>query len=113
MNRKNLDIANDLVTHFIQLYTSKFGKRPILNRGKLKFSLAEILEDWSKTELKSFIDYYIKSDSDPDLADFCRRYDEIIHDKEVEENDAANRKQLMSETQKAVLKFREQYKGAK
>lgn len=113
MRKNDLDIANGLITYFNKLFTDKFDEKPILNRGKIKFALAEILQDWKQSELKSFIEYYVRTSSQPDLSDFCRRYDEIIQDKKIEELDATDRKQLMSETKKSVLRFREQYKGAK
>lgn len=113
MKRNNLDVANDLITYFIKIYGAKLGKKPILNRGKLKFGIAEILQDWNQTQIKSFLDYYVKTESQPDLTDFCRRYDEIIQDKNVEEDDAKTRRDLMNETKRSVQKFREMYKGAK
>lgn len=113
MRKNNLDVSNELISHFIKSYTKKLGKKPVVNRGKLKYSIAEILQDWNQTEIKSFLDYYVKTETEPDLVDFCRRYDEIIRDKEIEQNDAKARKQLMSETKKAVLEFREKYKDAK
>jgi len=112
MRKNPLDIANDLITYFSKSYVLKMGKKPILNRGKMKYGLAEILQDWNQTEIKEFIDYYVKSTSDPDLTDFCRRYDEIISDKQIEENDTKERKRLMSETQRSVREFREKYKSA-
>jgi hypothetical protein len=113
MRKNPLDVANDLITYYSKIYFAKFGKRPILNRGKMKFALTDVLQDWNQTEVKQFLEYYIKTESNPDLIDFCRRYDEIIQEKVVEENDAKTRKELMSETKQSVLRFREQFKGAK
>lgn len=113
MKRNPLDVANDLITYFAKAYTAKLNKKPVINRGKMKFAMADVLQDWNQTEIKSFLDYYVRTESEPDLIDFCRRYDEIIHDKMVEENDAKIRRELMNETKRSVQKFREQYKGAK
>jgi len=114
MTRRNsLDIANDMITHFVKAYSKKFGEKPIVNRGKMKYALAEILQDWSQTEIKDLLVYYINTDIKPDLSDFCRRYDEIIRDKRLEVEDQRVRKQLLNETQRSVLEFREKYKGAK
>lgn len=88
------------------------NKRPVVNRGRIKFSIAEILQDWSQTEVKSFLDYYVRTTTEPDIVDFCKRYDEIISEKEIEEKDAKDRRQLMNETRQSVLRFRERYKGA-
>lgn len=113
MKRNPLDVANGLITYFIKIYEARFSKKPVLNRGKLKFALSDVLQDWNQTEIKSFLDYFVATEASPDLLDFCRRYDEIIHEKMLEENDAKVRKELMSETKQSVLRFREQYKGAK
>lgn len=113
MKRNPLDVANELITYFIKAYTARMGKKPVINRGKMKFAMADVLQDWNQTEIKSFLDYYVRTEAQPDLMDFCRRYDEIINDKMVEESDAKIRKELMDETRRSVLKFREQYKGAK
>lgn len=114
MSRRNvLDVANDMITHFIKAYNSKFKEKPIVNRGKMKYAIAEILQDWSQTEVKDLLNYYVSTDIKPDLSDFCRRYDEIIREKRLEADDQAVRKQLLNETKKSVLEFREKYKGAK
>lgn len=112
MNKNSLDVSNRLITYFATAYTKKLGKKPVLNRGRLKFALAEILLDWNQSEVKSFIDYYVRVAPDPDLADFVKRYDEIIRDKDIEDDDIKVRKQLMNETRQSVLKFREKYKNA-
>lgn len=114
MTRRNiLDVANDMITHFVKVYNSKFKEKPIVNRGKMKYALAEILQDWSQAEIKDLLTYYINTESSPDLSDFCRRYDEIIRDKRLEAADQEVRKQLLNETRRSVLEFREKYKGAK
>lgn len=113
MKRNPLDAANDLITYFVKIYGAKFSMKPVINRGKLKFAMADVLQDWNQTEIKSFLDYYVSTEKHPDLTDFCRRYDEIIQDKMLEENDAKERRQLMNDTKNSVMKFREQYKGAK
>lgn len=113
MKKNPLDIANDLITYFVSAYGAKFHNKPVINRGKLKFALLDVMQDWSPSQIKSFLDYYVSTEKQPDLMDFCRRYDEIIKDKMLEENDAKERKHLMSETKSSVLKFRERYKDAK
>lgn len=113
MKKNPLDVANDLITYFVKIYGAKFSMKPIINRGKLKFAMLDVMQDWPQAEIKSFLDYYVSTEKQPDLMDFCRRYDEIIKDKMLEESDAKERKQLMNETRDSVLKFREQYKGAK
>lgn len=114
MTRRNaLDVANDMITHFIKAYNSRFHEKPIVNRGKMKYALAEILQDWSQTEIKELLTYYVNTESRPDLSDFCKRYDEIIRDKRLEIADQKIRKQLLNETRQSVLKFREEYKNAK
>lgn len=114
MTRRNvLDVANDMITHFVKVYNGKFKEKPIVNRGKMKYAIAEILQDWTQAEIKELLTYYVNTESHPDLSDFCRRYDEIIREKRVEANDQKIRKQLLNETRESVLKFRENYKGAK
>lgn len=114
MSRRNvLDVANDMISHFIKLYSEKFKEKPIVNRGKMKYAMAEILQDWTQVEIKDLIAYYVNTEMSPDLNDFCRRYDEIIKEKRIESNDKKVRKQLLNETRESVLKFRETFKGAK
>jgi len=110
---KKLDTANSLITYFLSAYTKKTGSKAIVNRAKMKFSVTEILQDWSQSEVREFIDYYVKTETKPDLADFCRRYDEIIRDMRIEQEDKKDRIRLMNETKNAVIKFREQFGNAK
>jgi hypothetical protein len=114
MSRRNvLDVANDMITHFVKLYNGRFKEKPIVNRGKMKYAMAEILQDWTQAEIKDLLTYYVDTETAPDLSDFCKRYDEIIREKRIEANDRKIRKQLLNETRKSVLEFREKYKGAK
>lgn len=114
MTKRNvLDVANDMITHFVKAYNGKFKEKPIVNRGKMKYAIAEILQDWTQAEIKDLLTYYVNTESHPDLNDFCKRYDEIIREKRVEANDQKIRKQLLNETRQSVLEFREKYKGAK
>lgn len=109
MTKNSYDVANGLITYFSNIYKVRFNERPIVNRSKHKYGLADVLQDWSQKDVKSFLDYYVRTEAQPDLSDFCRRYDDIIRDKKLEDDDAVHRKQLMSETQKRVQEFRERF----
>ena len=114
MSRRNvLDVANEMITHFVKAYSGRFKEKPIVNRGKMKYAIAEILQDWTQTEIKDLLTYYVSTEARPDLNDFCKRYDEIIRERRVEAADQKVRKQLLNETRRSVLEFREKYKGAK
>ena len=105
-----LNQAHMLISHYQKLYEQRFGKRPILNRNKLKYLLADILRDLSMDEVKALITYYIKVEkAEPALLTLCYDYAEILEVMRKNEKDASERSQLMRETMQRTREFRERY----
>lgn len=106
----NNNLIQGLITFYINQYKDKHGEKPIVNRNKVKFLIAEILQDLSKEEVEALILFYLKVESQPNLERMCYEYDELLKQKDIEEEDILTRKALMRETHQKVIDFRERYR---
>lgn len=101
--------AHTLISEYQRLYAEKYGEKPVLNRNKLKYSLADILIDMTLVQVKELLAFYIKTETDPSLNKFCYEYAELWHAMREHERDANERKRLLHETEKRTREFRERY----
>lgn len=101
--------AHALISYFQNVYQSKFGKKPIVNRNKLQNLVVNMLKDLTVTEAKKVIDFYIKTDKNPRFLYLCYEYDEVLEQMNLYEKDLERRRALMKQTQKNVEDFRRRY----
>jgi hypothetical protein len=104
-----LNQAHTLISFYQTQYQSRFGKRPVLNRNKLKYLIADILRDLSVAEVQKLISYYIRVEKDPSLISLCYEYTEILEQMRKNETDSTERANLRRETERRVLEYRERY----
>lgn len=101
--------AHTVISYYQKIYSDKFGKRPVVNRNKLQYLIANVLKDLSLKEIKALLDFYVKTTISPSLLYFCYEYDEIMQKRDQESEDLEMRKQLMIKTQQNVEEFRRRY----
>lgn len=104
--------AQAIITYFQEKYKEKFNKRAVVNRNKVQFLIANMLNDLTPTEIKKIIDFYVRTDKNPSLLYLCYEYDEVIEAMETQEKDLAARKALLAATEQRVKEFRERYGNA-
>lgn len=104
--------AHTIISYYKTKYKEKYDRPPIVNRNKVQYLVANVLKDLGIQQVKDLIDFYIETDRNPTLADFCYEYDDILVRMETEAKDLENRKNLLSETQKRVEEFRRRYGAA-
>jgi hypothetical protein len=105
--------AHALISYYQTKYKAKFGRRAIVNRNILHWSILNILKDLSSKEIMTLMDFYIKTDKNPSLKTFCYDYDEIYERMNLEAKDLEKRKTLLKKTQKDVEDFRRRYGAGK
>ena len=104
-----LNQAHSLISFYQVQYEKRFGKRPILNRNKLKYLIADILRDLSMSEVQKLIAYYVKIEKDPELVSLCYEYTEILERMQKDESDTTERAYLRRDTARRVMEYRERY----
>lgn len=107
--KKQLDSASKLITVYQNLYREKFGKKQVLNRNKLQYSVANILLDLDEDQVQTLMQFYIRTDKDPSLQKFCFEYDEIDLRMRAEADDRDLRRSLMRETMRSVQEYQGRY----
>jgi hypothetical protein len=104
-----LNQAHTLISFYQAQYQKQFGRRPVLNRNKLKYLIADILRDLSVAEVQKLISYYIKVEKEPSLISLCYEYTDILELMRKNENDSEERANLRRDTERRVMEFRERY----
>lgn len=103
------DKANQLVTYYQKKYKLRYHEDALVARSKIKYPLADALEDFTFEQLKKAIDFYLATDKDPSLNSFAYDYAEIIDTMRKQRQGNQERRILMEETRARVMKFRERY----
>jgi hypothetical protein len=104
-----LNQAHTLISFYQAEYQKRFGHRPILNRNKLKYLIADILRDLSMGEIQKLFSYYIRVEKDPSLISLCYEYTEILEQMRKNESDSTERANLRRDTERRVMEYRERY----
>lgn len=104
-----LNQAHTLISFYQTQYQKRFGKKPVLNRNKLKYLIADILRDLSMAEIQKLMTYYIKVEKDPELISLCYEYTDILERMQQNESDSEERANLRRDTARRVMEFRERY----
>lgn len=113
MTQEQSKRAHAIISYYQTKYMAKFGRKAIVNRNTLHWSIVNILKDLSSKEIMALIDFYIRTDKNPSLKTFCYDYDEIHERMNLEIKDLEKRKTLLKNTQKNVEDFRRRYGAGK
>jgi hypothetical protein len=105
--------AHTIISYYQTQYKNRYGKTATVNRNKVQYLIVNILKDWSVKQVKELIDFYLETDKNPNLSLFCYEYDEVLESMHESIKDLENRKNLLSQTEKAVQEFRRRYGAGK
>ena len=96
-------IANSLITLFIETSENKIGRRPIVNRYSLKWGFLDMLSDLGLENAKRVIVYFFDTTRDTyDPKSLLGSYDELFKAYMEREQDRATRAELRMRTKKKV-----------
>lgn len=105
-----LQSAHSIISYYQKKYKEKVGVGPALaNRNKMKYLIADALEDLSVGDFQKIIDYYIRVESEPSLMSLCYEYDEMYRRMRADAKDQSDRLALLKETEERVKRFRETF----
>lgn len=105
--------ANALSSYYITKYEEKYGRKPVINRNKARWSWDNILQDFKPAEVRALIDYYFSTQSNKghDLETFFYNYDKIAEVKNSADDYRAERQKKMDESRERARKWRERREG--
>ena len=109
VNKNNLDKASNLLDYFKKTAKEKKDIAITFNRNKVKYTMAEILQDFTVEEIKLMIDYYCSSYTELNLTEFCYEYDSINNEMISDAEDELKRRALAEQTRQRVVEFRNKY----
>lgn len=95
--------ANELLNLFVELYSGKYGTRPVINRFKQKWGFIDMYEDLGMARSKEVINFYFKGGRPGHTVEGLlynyERLDQTLKDIEKDEED---RKKIRLETKKRL-----------
>lgn len=89
-----------LTTYFITAYTEKMGRKPAVNRNKARWQAESVLMDYSASDARELLDYYLEHYENPSLEWFMFNYekvDEAKHDHDEQEKISAKRREATAQ----------------
>jgi hypothetical protein len=111
VNKNKLDTAGTLLDYFKKKVKAAKDIDLVFNRNKIKYSVAEILNDFTPQDVKDMIDYYVRVYNNPNVSEFCYEYDSIFVEMKADAEDEIARRATAEETRRRVEEFRQQYGG--
>lgn len=89
-----------LTTYFITAVSESTGTRPAVNRNKARWGFESVLMDYTPTEARELIDYYIEHYDRPSVEWFLFNYEKVdVAKREHDENEliAAKRREATAQ----------------
>lgn len=102
--------GNDNLNLYIELYTEKYGKPPVLNRHKLKWGFQDMVKDLGNAGAKQTIRYYFETGRVGHPVDqLLYNYDDLYKTSVEVEEDEKKREELRKQTEQRVRAWEEKY----
>lgn len=98
-----------MTTYFVNQYSDITGQRAVVNRNKARWGFEAVLMDYSATETKRLIDFYLSSESSPTLDGFLYNYDKVVVDIKEREDRDKSREARREATQERLERWRNRW----
>lgn len=99
-----------LITYFIKGYEQKTGKKSPVSRNKVRYWFESILMDFTPTESKQLVDYYLQYYPEPSVEWFAFNYDKVAQAKDEHDENEAVALKRRQETEQRLKDWRERWK---
>lgn len=99
-----------LTTYYIGKYESVVGTRPVVNRNKAKAGAYGLLMDYTPTDARELVDYYIEHWDSPSIQWFFYNYElveQAMQEKQKSDESAKARREV---TQAKLEEWRNRWK---
>lgn len=98
--------TNELLALYIELYSQKYDKAPVMNRFKQKWGFRGMYEDLGLPQAKKVINHYFKTPRVGHPIDYLLYNYEKLNQILIElERDARDREELRKETEQRVREW--------
>jgi hypothetical protein len=101
--------AHAMTSYFIAAYTETLGKAPQVNRNTAKSGWKGMLIDYTVSEAREIVDYYINKWESPQLVWFLYNYDKVVAEKEAADTRRAQEIQRRKVTQERAEEWRRRW----
>ena len=96
-----------LTTYFVGKVKEDSGKAPVVNRNKARWGFESVLMDFSPSDARELIDFYVAHWERPSIEWFLFNYDKVCVAREEHEEDARRRAERRRITQERVERWRQ------
>jgi len=100
-------------TYFVKKFEEVNGWQPVVNRNKARWGFEAILMDFSPTETRQFIDYYLKYYTKLSIDWFLFNYDKVIESYREHEKNEKIVAQRREETAQRLEEWRNRWQTKK
>jgi hypothetical protein len=98
--------TNELLALYVDLYSQKYGKAPMMNRFKQKWGFRGMYEDLGQAQAKKVINHYFNTGRVGHPIDYLLYNYEKLNQILIElEQDARKREELRKETEQRVREW--------
>jgi hypothetical protein len=103
--------AHALISYLIKRYREVLGQTLVVSRNKVRWQFDALLMDFSPSEARTLIDYYIEHWDSPNVDWFMYNYDKVEIAR-IEHDEAEKlQQQRRVETQERLEKWRARWKN--
>lgn len=99
-----------LTTYFISKYEEVVGTRPVVNRNKSKAGAYGLLMDYTPSQARELVDYYIEHWDSPSIQWFWYNYDAVDTAKQEHETNEESARKRREVTQARLEEWRNRWK---
>lgn len=99
-----------LTTYYVSKYTDTFGYAPVVNRNKARYGFEGLLMDFSPTESREIVDYYIDHYANPAIDWFIYNYEKVVVAKREREAEQEVQEKRRAATEKRLEEWRNRWK---
>jgi hypothetical protein len=94
-----------LLSYYEKLYKAAYNRKPVINKYRDKWGMADVIDSFGAEGTKTLLDYYFKTTSDHTLLFFYKNCDHIYDMMVRREEDNAARQRLREETKRRMEEY--------
>lgn len=99
-----------LISYYISSYEKVVGKKPVVNRNKVRYWLESMLMDYTGEQARELIDHYLNHWEDPTIDWFAFNYEKVDVAKQEYERNKVSAAVRRKETKQKLEEWRNRWK---
>lgn len=109
MAKPTAQACHAMTTYFINKYTEVVGKAPSVNRNASRYLWEGMLMDYSPTDARTLVDFYLDKYEKPVLQWFLYNYEKVDENKKDKEQENARLAARRKATQERLDEWRKRW----